>query len=336
MQQSARPGVRLLVVDRDEGDLEDGVREIGVHGETGETRPNVLVGHLVLMGVVPSVGDVQRLNGVDAAVVGNLVEVPGLTSARSADPVDSAELNGLERGVLSAMDGGVHFRIFLPGRLGCSVGMGMLSPVAWLAQAPGGGAFCHIVWLSCDRWTPIAPRHRSHMLGVDGTTHRPSTIDAPPEVGARRREDARMGSTVDEGMLVQHMDVRRVAKPSDDSPARFTIMIEHMDGTNYMVSVADKKETPEHLMALLANVARGADTMIRALDILRAIGYVDMRPVALLGREIVFGLDRVSLELEIIENGDGEIECGISVAGVNVENVEEIGGVLEENGIDLI
>lgn len=145
-----------------------------------------------------------------------------------------------------------------------------------------------------------------------------------------------MDNTVGEGMLIRHMDLRRATKPSDDSPARFAIMIEHMDGTNYMVSVADKRETPEYLTALLAAVARGADTMIRALDILRAIGYVDVHPVALLGREIVFGLDRVSLELEIIEHSDGKVECGISVAGVNVDNVEEIGGVLEENNIDVI
>lgn len=145
-----------------------------------------------------------------------------------------------------------------------------------------------------------------------------------------------MANKLDEGMLVRHMDLRRVTKSSDDMPARFAIMIEHTDGTNYMVSVADKKETPEYLTELLANVARGADMMIRALDILRAIGYVDVHPVALLGRQIVFGLDRVSLELEIIEHSDGKVECGISVAGVNVENVEEIGGVLEENGIDVV
>ena len=145
-----------------------------------------------------------------------------------------------------------------------------------------------------------------------------------------------MGSTVDEGMLVQHMDVRRVTGPSSDSPARLAILIEHVDGTDYTVSVADKKGTPEHLTTLLARVARGADMMVRALDILRAIGYVDVRPVALLGRQIVFGLDRVTLELEVIEHSDGEIESGISVAGVNVENVEEIGGVLEEKGIDLV
>lgn len=145
-----------------------------------------------------------------------------------------------------------------------------------------------------------------------------------------------MVNTVDEGMLIRHMDLRRATRPSDDMPARLAIMVEHMDGTNYMVSVADKKETPEHLTTLLATVARGANMMIRALDILRAAGYVDVHPLALLGREIVFGLGRVSLEVEVIENSDGEIECGISVAGVNVENVEEIGGVLEENGIDVI
>lgn len=145
-----------------------------------------------------------------------------------------------------------------------------------------------------------------------------------------------MGGKLDEEMLIRHIDLRRATKPSDDVPARLVILIEHMDGTNYTVSVADKKETPEHLTTLLALVARGADMMIRALDILRTAGYVDVRPVALLGRQIVFGLDRVSLELEIIEHSDGELECGISVASVNVENVEEIGGVLEENGIDVI
>lgn len=145
-----------------------------------------------------------------------------------------------------------------------------------------------------------------------------------------------MDNTVDEGMLIRHMDVRRVARPSGDVPSRLAITIEHMDGTTYMMSVADKKETPEHMTALLAAVGRGANTMIRALDILRAIGYVDVHPVALLGREIVFGLGRVTLEVEIIEHSDGEIECGISVASVDPENTEEIGGVLEEKGIDLI
>lgn len=145
-----------------------------------------------------------------------------------------------------------------------------------------------------------------------------------------------MGNMLDEGMLIRHMDLHRNAKPSGDAPARLAITIEHMDGTNYTMSVADKKETPEHLTVLLANVARGANTMIRALDILRTAGYVDVRPIALMGREIVFGLDRVTLELEIIEHSDGEIECGISVASVNVENAEEIGSVLEEKGIDVI
>lgn len=145
-----------------------------------------------------------------------------------------------------------------------------------------------------------------------------------------------MGNTVDEGMLVRHMDVRRVTKSSDDSPARLAIMIEHMDGTNYMVSVANKKETPEHLTTLLAAVVRGANMMFRSLDILRTVGYVDVHPIALLGREIVFGLDRVSLEVEVIEHSDGELECGISVAGVNVDNVEEVGQVLEENNIDVV
>ena len=145
-----------------------------------------------------------------------------------------------------------------------------------------------------------------------------------------------MVNTMNEGMLVQHMDVRRVTKPSDDSPAQLAIQIEHMDGTDYTMSVADKGETSEYLTALLAAVTRGANMMIHALDTLRAIGYVDVHPIALLGRQIIFGVDRVALELEIIEHSDGEIECGISVAGVNVDNVEEIGSVLEENGVDVI
>ena len=145
-----------------------------------------------------------------------------------------------------------------------------------------------------------------------------------------------MSNALNEDALVRHMDLHREAKPSNDAPARLMILIEHMDGTNYMVSVADKRETPEHLAALLAAVTRGADMMIRALDTLRAIGYVDVRPVALLGREIIFGLDRVSLELEVIENGDGEIKCGISVASVNPEYAEEVGCVLEEDGIDVV
>ena len=145
-----------------------------------------------------------------------------------------------------------------------------------------------------------------------------------------------MNNAPNEGMLIRHMDLRRVTKSSDDSPARLAITIEHMDGTSYTVSVADKRETPEHLTTLLAVVARGANMMIRALDVLRAVGYVDVHPVALLGRGIVFGLKRVSLEVEIIEHSDGEIECGISVASVDPEKAEEIGSVLEENGIDVV
>nr|DAN02260.1 MAG TPA: hypothetical protein [Caudoviricetes sp.] len=145
-----------------------------------------------------------------------------------------------------------------------------------------------------------------------------------------------MSNTVDEGMLIRHMDLRRVAKSSDDSPARLAIMIEHMDGTGYTVSIADKKGTPEHLTALLAHVAYGANMMFRALDVLRTAGYMDVHPVALLGREIVFGLDRVSLEVEVIEHSNGEVECGISVASVNVEYAEEVGSVLEENDIDVL
>ena len=145
-----------------------------------------------------------------------------------------------------------------------------------------------------------------------------------------------MGNTVDEGMLVRRMIIHRTSKLLNGEGSHLTILIEHMDDTDYEVSVNDRKETPEHLAALLAAVGRGANTMIRALDILRTVGYMDARPLALLGREIIFGLDRVTLELEIMENSDGEVDCAISVAGVNQGNVEEIGGVLEENGIDLI
>lgn len=145
-----------------------------------------------------------------------------------------------------------------------------------------------------------------------------------------------MGNTLDEGMLVHHVDLRKTMKLSDGQGSHLAILIEHMDGTDYEVSVNDRKETPEHLATLLATVMRGADMMIRALDILRTIGYMDVRPLALLGREIVFGLDRVSLELEIMENSDGEINCGISVSGVDQEKIEEIGSTLEEKGIDVV
>lgn len=145
-----------------------------------------------------------------------------------------------------------------------------------------------------------------------------------------------MGNMLDEEMLVQHMDLRKTTKLLDGQGSHLAILIEHGDGTDYEVSVNDRKETPEHLTELLAVVTRGADMMIRALDILRTIGYVDMRPVALLGREIVFGLDRVTLELEIIEHIDGKIDCGISVSGVDQEKIEEIGSTLEENGIDVV
>lgn len=145
-----------------------------------------------------------------------------------------------------------------------------------------------------------------------------------------------MVNTLNEGMLVRHVDVRKTNELLDGQGSHLAILIEHADGTGYEVSVNDRRETPEHLAILLATVMRGADMMIRALDALRAIGYVDMRPVALLGREIVFGLDRVTLELEIIEHGDGKVDCGISVSGVDQEKIEEIGGTLEEHGIDVV
>ena len=180
-------------------------------------------------------------------------------------------------------------------------------------------------------------RHGSHALVVDSTTHRSSTVDASPKVGARKEGDKhKMCNTLNEMALIRHMDVRRVVKSSDDSPARLAITIEHMDGTSYMMSVADRREESEHSTALFAAVVRGANMMFRALDILRTVGYVDVHPVALLGRQIVFGLNRVTLEVEIIESRDGEINCGISVASVDPEIAEEVGGVLEEEGVDVI
>ena len=145
-----------------------------------------------------------------------------------------------------------------------------------------------------------------------------------------------MSNTLDEGMLVRRIIVHRTTKLLNGEGSHLTVLIEHMDDTDYEVSFNDKKETPEHLTTLLAAVGRGANTMIRALDILRTVGYMDARPLALLGREIIFGLDRVTLELEIIEHSDGEIDCGISVSGVDQEKIEEIGSTLEENGIDVV
>ena len=145
-----------------------------------------------------------------------------------------------------------------------------------------------------------------------------------------------MGHITHEGMLIRRIDLHREAKLSDNRGTRLAILIEHMDGTDYTLCTVDKEETPEYLTALLAAVGRGADAMIRALDALRAIGYVDMRPIALSGRHIIFGLDRIALELEILENGNGEIECDISVTGEDQENVEAIERVLEKKGIDLI
>lgn len=145
-----------------------------------------------------------------------------------------------------------------------------------------------------------------------------------------------MGNKLDEGMLIRRIIVHRTTKLLNGEGSHLTILIEHMDDTDYEVSVKDRKETPEHLTALLTAVSRGADMMIRALDILRTVGYMDARPLALFGREIIFGLDRVSLELEIIEHSDGNVDCGISVSGVDQEKIEEIWSTLEENGIDVV
>lgn len=145
-----------------------------------------------------------------------------------------------------------------------------------------------------------------------------------------------MGCITYEGMLIRRIDLHREAKLSDNRGTRLAILIEHADGTDYTLHVADKGETPEYLTTLLAAVTRGANLMIRALDALRAIGYVDIRPIALSGRHIVFGLDRIALEVEILEDSNGGIECDISVTGENQENVEAIECILERKGIDLI
>ena len=145
-----------------------------------------------------------------------------------------------------------------------------------------------------------------------------------------------MGNALDEGMLIRRIIVRRTTKLLNGEGSHLTILVEHMDDTDYEVSVIDRKETPEHFTALLAAVSYGANIMIRALDILRTVGYVDARPLALLGREIVFGLDRVTLELEIIEHSDGSVDRGISVSGVDQEKIEEVGSTLEEHGIDVV
>lgn len=145
-----------------------------------------------------------------------------------------------------------------------------------------------------------------------------------------------MGNTLNEDAFIRHMDVRRIPSSSDDASPRLAILIEHGDGTDYTMSVADRGGTPEHSVELLAAVMRGANIMFRALDALRALGYVDVRPVGLLGREIVFGLNRVTLEVEILQNRDGEIECDISVASVDQRIAEEVECVLEENSIDVI
>lgn len=145
-----------------------------------------------------------------------------------------------------------------------------------------------------------------------------------------------MGNTLDEGMLIRRIDLHREAKLPDNRGTRLAILIEHMDDTDYTLHIVDKGETPGYLTALLSAVTRGADMMIRALDALRAIGYVDVRPIALSGRHIIFGLDRIALEVEILEGSNGEIECGISVIGEDQENVEAIERVLEKKGIDVV
>lgn len=142
-----------------------------------------------------------------------------------------------------------------------------------------------------------------------------------------------MSNRLEEEMLVRHMDLRRKALSSNGGGALLSILIEHMDGTEYEVNVNDRRGTPEHLTAVLAAVARGANMMIRALDILRTVGYMDVRPIAMPGRHIVFGLDRVALELEIIENSNDGVSYGITATGRSQGDVEEVERVLEENGI---
>ena len=142
-----------------------------------------------------------------------------------------------------------------------------------------------------------------------------------------------MSNRLEEELLVRHMDLRRKTLSSNRGGALLSILIEHMDGTEYEVNVNDRRGTPEYLTAVLAAVSRGANLLIRALDILRTVGYMDERPIALPGRHIVFGLDRVTLELEIIENDNDGVGCGISATGRCQGDVEEVERVLEENSI---
>lgn len=81
VQQGARVGVRPFVADGDQRDYEVRVREIGIPGEVGDAGLNASVGHRVLVGVVPPVGHFQRLDGVDAAVIGDLDDGPVLPGA---------------------------------------------------------------------------------------------------------------------------------------------------------------------------------------------------------------------------------------------------------------
>lgn len=192
VQQGARPGILPLVDNRNNGDLKVTVREIGVTGLLDDVSPNVSVGYRTLVGVVPSVGYFQWLDRVGAAVVGDLVEGPGLAGADCVSGVDGTELDGLEVGVLDSVDSGARF--LFPPRL---VGL-----FCWCENTPGsladagpGGVFS-ITLRGClelirgprgRRGYRSLLRHKSHTLGVDSITRRSSTVDASPKVGARRK-----------------------------------------------------------------------------------------------------------------------------------------------------
>lgn len=87
VQQSARVGVRSLVDDGDQRDYEVRVGEISVPSEARDAGPDAGVAHRVLVGVVPLVGDLQWLNGVNAAVVSDLDDGPVPPGAGDANVV---------------------------------------------------------------------------------------------------------------------------------------------------------------------------------------------------------------------------------------------------------
>jgi hypothetical protein len=82
--------------------------KISIVSEMRNERPNVLVAHYVLVSVIPTNGDFQRLDRTHTTIVGDLVEHPGFASARSVNRVNGPELDGLEVRVLNTVDSQSH------------------------------------------------------------------------------------------------------------------------------------------------------------------------------------------------------------------------------------